>query len=185
MTDAVSLPRFDSPGVGFEHPFAMLQACHDRVRRSLDLLQRLLDHFERVGHDEQARAAALDVWRYFELAAPAHHSDEERHLLPLLRQSGDAGLARVALRLQADHDALHALWRQLGPLLQQVHAAASPLTPAATDLLRAWAAAFIAIHERHLPLEDDVAFPAARSRMLPADLEAMGSEMQRRRSTAR
>src|SRR5262245_39765786 len=149
---AVSWPRFHSPGVGFEQPFAMLEACHERVLRSLDLLQRLLEHMERVGRDEQARAAAHDVWRYFELAAPAHHTDEERHVLPLLRQSGDPKLIEVAHRLQADHDALHAVWRELGPLLTKVHASPSPLTPEDMQRLNAEAAAFIAIHEQHVPL---------------------------------
>jgi hemerythrin-like domain-containing protein len=180
----VSLPGLRSPGVGFEQPFLMLQACHERVTRSLQLLRRLLDHLGAVGHDADARAAAHDVWRYFEIAAPAHHADEERHVLPLLRQSGDPALAEVARRLQADHDALHAVWRDLGPLLRQVHASPSALSSASLDRLRADAAAFVAIHERHLPLEDDIAFPAARQRMQPGDLQAMGDEMQRRRNTA-
>ncbi|HEU5293329.1 MAG TPA: hemerythrin domain-containing protein [Burkholderiaceae bacterium] len=179
---AVSLLRFETPGAGFEQPFAMLAACHERVVRSLDLLQRLLEHLDRVGRDEQARAAAHDVWRYFELAAPAHHTDEERHVLPLLCQSGDPHLVDVAQRLQADHDALRAVWRALGPLLSKVHAAPSALTPEDSQRLRAQAAAFIAIHEQHLPLEDDVAFPATRSRMLPEQLRAMSDDMQHRRA---
>ena len=185
MDDAVvSLPGFRAPAVGFEQPFAMLQACHERVARSLLLLQRLLDHLSTVGHDADARAAAHDVWRYFEFAAPAHHADEERHVLPLLRQSGDPGLIDVARRLQADHDALHAVWCDLGPLLSQLHASPSPLAPAAVDRLRADAAAFIAIHEQHVPLEDHIAFPAARERIQPGQLQAMGDDMQRRRAAA-
>jgi len=181
---AVSLPHVRSPAAGFEQPFVMLRACHERVTRSLDLLQRLLDHLASVGHDDQARAAAHDVWRYFEIAAPAHHADEELHVLPPLRQSDDPHLVEVARRLQADHDALHRVWGDLGPLLLRVHASPSPLAPQALDLLRAHAAAFIAIHERHVPLEDDVAFPAALARLRGADLQAMGEEMQRRRAGA-
>jgi len=185
MSDAtVSLPGLRSPGVGFEQPFAMLQACHERVTRSLDLLQRLLEHLERAGHDDQARAAAHDVWRYFEIAAPAHHIDEERHVLPLLLRSGEPHLIEVARRLQADHDALDAVWRELGPLLQRVHDSPTALNAAAVEQLHAEAAAFIAIHQRHLPLEDDVAFPAAQARLQLAQLRAMGDEMQRRRSNA-
>ena len=180
----VSLPRFHSPGVGFEQPFEMLQACHQRVTRSLDLLQRLLDHLDSVGHDDPARAAAHDVWRYFEIAAPAHHADEELHVLPRLRESADPQLVDVARRLLADHDALHAVWRDLGPLLLKVHASPSPLAPRDAERLRAEAAAFIAIHEQHVPLEDDVAFPAARSRMRPDQLRAMSADMQRRRAAA-
>jgi hemerythrin-like domain-containing protein len=185
MTHAtVSLPGFSAPGVGFEQPFAMLHACHERVTRSLDLLRRLLDRLQLCGPDDQVRAAALDVWRYFELAAPAHHIDEERHVLPLLRRSGDPHLIDVAQRLQADHDALDAVWRQLGPLLRQLHESPAALSAAMIELLRAEAAAFIAIHEPHLPLEDAVAFPAAQQRLQGADLQAMGEEMRNRRGEA-
>ena len=34
-------PGVNAPGVGFEDPFAMLQACHERVQRTLALLERL------------------------------------------------------------------------------------------------------------------------------------------------
>ena len=179
---AASLPRFRSPGVGFEQPFELLQACHERVARSLDLLQRLLEHLDAVGHDDAARAAAHDVWRYFEIAAPAHHTDEELHVLPQLRQSGEARLVDVARRLQADHDALHAIWRALGPLLWRLHESPLPLPADALNRLRAEAAAFIAIHQQHLPLEDEVAFPAARALMRPEQERAMSDDMQRRRA---
>ena len=42
MGKSPSLPGFDAPAVGFEQPFEMLLACHDRVRRSLALLGRLV-----------------------------------------------------------------------------------------------------------------------------------------------
>ena len=74
---------------GFEQPFEMLSACHDRVRRSLALLGRLCEHVEVHGTDAQACQAAADVLRYFSLAAPAHHEDEERHVVPALYARGD------------------------------------------------------------------------------------------------
>ena len=55
---AVTLPGFNAPAVGFEQPFAMLEACHERVQRTLGLLQRLRDHVRAQGADEQARQAA-------------------------------------------------------------------------------------------------------------------------------
>ena len=72
---SVSLPGFASPGVGFEQPFEMLEACHERVQRSLALLQRLVDHVDRNGHDADSRSAARDVLRYFDIAGPhSRHS---------------------------------------------------------------------------------------------------------------
>ena len=122
------------------------------------------------------------MWRYFEIAAPAHHADEELHLLPRLQQAGDLWLADLARRLQADHDALRAAWAQLGPLLREVHESVSPLSARSLDALHAHTGQFIAIHDRHLRLEDSFAFPAVRERMRSEELTAMGHEMQRRRT---
>jgi len=178
---SVPLPGVRTPAAGFDEPFAMLAACHERVTRSLDLLRRLVAHAQAAGVDADARAAAHDVWRYFELAAPAHHADEELHLLPRLRESGDLWLAAVARRMQADHEALRALWSQLGPRLRDLRDANAMPTPAALRALAELADAFIALHDRHLALEDDVAFPRARQ-LIGADEErAMGAEMARRR----
>lgn len=180
----VSLPHVRAPEVGFEQPFAMLDACHERVRRSLDLLRRLVEHLQTVGHDADARSAAHDVWRYFEIAAPAHHADEERHVLPRLHATGDLWLIDVARRLQADHDALNAVWQQLGPLLREVHESVSALSAHSLDALHGLTGRFIEIHERHLRLEDSFAFPAVHERMRAEDLKDMGREMQNRRNPA-
>src|SRR5688572_25382640 len=61
------------PSVGFDQPFEMLAACHARMDRSLDLLGRLGRHLHDQGCDAQARSAATDVLRYFDIAAPLHH----------------------------------------------------------------------------------------------------------------
>jgi hemerythrin-like domain-containing protein len=180
----VPLPFGRAPEAGFEQPFALLEACHERVRRSLDLLRRLVEHLQTVGHDADARSAAHDVWRYFEIAAPAHHADEELHVLPRLRDSGDLWLADVARRLQADHDELRALWQQLGPLLREVHESVSALSARSLNALHAHTGEFVAIHERHLRLEDSFAFPAVLQRLHDDELAAMGREMQRRRMPA-
>ncbi|AVO48995.1 hypothetical protein C6568_06825 [Melaminivora suipulveris] len=71
----VSLPGVRAPGAGFDEPFAMLDACHERVRRSLDLLERLRAYLPDKGCDDSARQAARDVLRYFDIAAPLRHED--------------------------------------------------------------------------------------------------------------
>ena len=40
---------FDPPGAGFDAPFEMLGACHERVRRMLRLLARLQAHCRTPG----------------------------------------------------------------------------------------------------------------------------------------
>jgi hypothetical protein len=60
MNHSVAFPGLQAPAAGFDEPFAMLGACHERVRRSLALLQRLVEHAAAHGADAQARDAARD-----------------------------------------------------------------------------------------------------------------------------
>lgn len=170
-----------TPAVGFEQPFDMLEACHERVQRSLDLLARLIDHVAAVGHDAQSRSAAQDVLRYFELAAPHHHEDEERHVFPRVLAGGDAAQVAAVQRLRDDHRRMGELWSRLRPALQ---AWAGEAEGPVTDELRADAAAFRALYAAHIPLEEGCVFPAARARCDAATLDAMGAEMQSRRRPA-
>ncbi|MBL8324678.1 MAG: hemerythrin domain-containing protein [Rubrivivax sp.] len=182
-----------APAAGFDQPFEMLDACHQRVRRSLALLQRLERHLAERGADEQARQAAGDILRYFDLAAPAHHEDEERHVLPLLRRlgeaCGDAGagrpdLHRLAERLHADHQRMAAAWALARPPLQALaEGGAWPAGPA--EAARAHWQAFTALYEDHLAAEDEVAFPAAAAQADAAARRAMGEEMATRRGVRR
>ncbi|MDG0835317.1 hemerythrin domain-containing protein [Roseateles saccharophilus] len=160
------------PAVGFDQPFEMLAACHERVRRSLDLLQRLQAHVARHGVDGQARSAAADVLRYFDLAGPAHHEDEERHVLPRLRR---AGLADLAERLQTQHDEMGRLWALLRQPLQ-AWAAGEP-----ADLPDELLHSYIDLYAVHMPLEEGQAFPAAAANLEEPALESMGKEMAERR----
>jgi hemerythrin-like domain-containing protein len=171
----------DPPAAGFDDPFGMLDTCHDRIRRSLALLERLVAHLRTQGIDEPAQSAARDVLRYFTLAAPAHHEDEERHVVPTLRASGDPAATGAAERMLADHGALRAAWAILEPLLAQLAAGTAPDAPA----LQRAARRFIDLHADHLRLEDEVAFPQAARQLRDVRARgAMGTEMAQRRGVA-
>ena len=60
-------------GSSYEQPFELLQACHERVERSLQLLVRLCQHLKVQGLDGNARDAARDVLRYFDIG-PDHRA---------------------------------------------------------------------------------------------------------------
>lgn len=174
-----TLPGLNTPAVGFEQPYEMLEACHERVQRSLDLLGRLLDHVERKGHDGQTRSAAADVLRYFDLAAPLHHADEEEHVFPLLLAQGDADLRALVQRLRADHQHMETLWAAVRqPLLRWCEPGCTDQPDRAT---REAIAQFRAIYGDHIAHEEGVAFPAARTRMDETSLVDMGQQMQARR----
>ncbi|MCZ8253173.1 MAG: hemerythrin domain-containing protein [Hylemonella sp.] len=173
------LPGFNSPAAGFEQPYEMLAACHERVQRTLDLLDRLIAHVAQTGHDAQSRSAAADVLRYFDRAAPLHHQDEELHVFPTLLAGGDAALQAMVHRLQAEHREMETLWAALRPTLLRWCEADGSDAPDAT--LRAHAARFAQLYAGHIPVEETLVFPGAQAGMAAAQQTAMGEEMQARR----
>ena len=181
VAQPASLPGMHAPGAGFEAPFEMLAACHERVERMLALLARLQQHLLEHGRDDSARQAARDVMRYFDLAAPLHHQDEELHVFPPLLAGPDAGLRTLVQRLLQDHRDMEAAW----PLARSVlHAIAESPATDWTPLVRSQTAAlkrFSSLYGRHLLDEDKLAYPAAQAVLAGEALQAMSQDMMQRR----
>jgi hemerythrin-like domain-containing protein len=174
LTQTVQLHR--APAAGFDQPFEMLAACHERVERMLGLLERLAEHLPRHGADTQAQDAARDVMRYFDQAAPHHHEDEERHVLPALRAAGGAEWTALADRLHADHQQMAAAW---SALRRDLAAIAEGRWPAAAGF--DGVPAFAALYREHIAREDQQAFPRAADLVQGPARGAMGEEMAARR----
>lgn len=181
MTASHALPGFGDPAVGFDTPFAMLEACHERVLRSLALLQKLQDYLHDHPCDDSARQAARDVLRYFDMAAPLHHEDEELHVFPPLLERGGADTVAAVRQLQQDHEAMSANWQAARALLQAL-AEGSQESFSAPD--EAVLARFAGVYAEHIRLEEDLVYPAARALLAPEAVQAMGAEMRRRRGAA-
>lgn len=174
MTATITL--HPSPNAGFDAPFEMLEACHQRVERMLTLMEKLAQHLDAQGNDAQAQQAAVDVMRYFDIAGPAHHEDEERHVFPALQAAGQAELAQ---RLHGEHLSMAQQWAGVRADLAAVAEGRAPLPtdPAA----RARWADFAALYRRHIACEETQAYPAAQTALTAGAQQAMGLEMARRR----
>lgn len=168
-----------SPGASFHEPFEMLLACHDRVLRMLGLLERLQGYLHEQGADRQARDAARDVMRYFDLAAPAHHDDEELHLVPRLRAAQRDDLAD---RLLQDHLLMTAAWKTARQTLTQV--AEGCCTPEILERVQRDWPRLQDLYGPHVELENSLAYGVARAWMDDEQREAMGREMAQRRGVA-
>jgi hemerythrin-like domain-containing protein len=158
----------------------MLVACHERVQRSLDLMARLQQHLLSRGCDEQARLAARDVLRYFDLAAPLHHQDEELHVFPALLVGPDAALRELAGELIEDHRRMEAAWVTARVALAEI----AQDTTGALQLSAAQTAAlehFAALYAQHIVHEEGLAYPGALAQLSAMDLELMSKDMMARR----
>jgi len=180
-THSIQLPGAGALAPGYDEPFEMLHACHERVQRMLALLDRLRRHVDARGADEQARQAARDVMRYFDQAAPQHHLDEENHVIPRLLASGDGALVGLGTRLRADHLAMEAAWSRARPVLDSL--AQGGMARFDADAHRAFDD-FTSLYASHIEAEESAAFPAAQGRMDATAVQAMSQDMMRRRGVA-
>lgn len=167
---------------GFDQPIAVLKHCHDRIRKQLATLERLLAHLPEYGADEQTRQAALAIIHYFDKAAHLHHADEEEDLIPLLRgvaQGEDKAAldALVPLILQ-EHNEMTAVWQDLH---EQLRATVDGSTSA---LSAATVARFVQHYTAHLDREEEVLAPMALRLLDAGQQAALGLAMQRRRGLA-
>ncbi len=175
----------------------LLDACHEKMTRQLETLERLLAHQRACSHslatdasaagEGQARSAAAAVLRYFDEAAPRHHDDEERDLFPAVLESmagSDAVCLRgIVDRLSAEHRQLAASWRRLRPTLAVIAAipegGGSGGTGPALDA--AMVAEFVRDTRSHLRTEDDELMPMARRLLSDDQVKAIGRAMAARR----
>ncbi|MEY4765364.1 MAG: hypothetical protein RI907_2037 [Pseudomonadota bacterium] len=166
------LPQPVQPRI--DDPMALLNACHDKVRHFSKLAQRLRDHVAAHGCDRQAREAATAVLRYFNLAAPLHHQDEDLDLYPALLALGDDALTQQVERLSAQHGPLHEQWVALRPWLEALASGATPVAPA-PDV-----DAFAQGYRAHAQAEEQLLYPHA-SRLSATQLCALADTMSQRR----
>lgn len=179
----INLPGHRAPTAGFDTPFEMLSACHERVARTLALLSRLRHHVVTAGCDAAAADAARDVLRYFDVAAPLHHDDEELHVFPPLLAGHDEALHAVVRRLQQGHVDMASAWGEARLAILRVRDADLPSESFAFSAGEDHALThFSGLYERHIHDEETLVYPAARGRFDADSLRTMAEDMKTRRS---
>jgi len=174
MTDLLN-----DPAPGFDQPVAVLKHCHNRIRKQLATLEKLLAHLPQHGADEQARQAAAAVLKYFEKAAHLHHDDEEQDLIPMLlatAQGEDAATlqALVPIILQ-DHKEMDALWQDLHEQLVAIADGRAAVLSAPT------VQRFVQRYTSHMEREEGTMAPMAVRLFSASQMARLGQAMQARR----
>ncbi len=168
-----------TPPSAFDHPIEMLDQCHQRIRRSCDLLLRIAQHIRTHGCDDEAREAALNVTRFFDTAGANHHRDEEDDLFPALVHyvpSLELNAVRcLVFTLRAQHAQLDTMWAALRPHLVAIAAGRD------CELTVELAHAFAAATEQHIATEEAQLLPLARRVLGEPLLARLGNSMARRR----
>ena len=166
---------------GFDQPIAVLKHCHDRIRKQLATLEKLLPHLASHGADQQARDAATAVIKYFDKAAPLHHEDEELHVFPAVLAQGDGALTSAVKQLMDQHRQMERHWVGLRAALASLGACEMPQQQTFESLQKEAVVAFVALYDAHILLEEDLVYPAANKHLDQVMKNAMGADMKRRR----
>ena len=172
-------PFFDN-APGFDQPLAVLKHCHDRIRKQLATLDKLLAHLPVHGADQQAQQAAQAVLRYFSKAAPLHHEDEEIDLLPTLQQTAqgaDAALLQQLLpTILHQHEQMASQWHVIEAQLNQIAEASSAALSASAIQ------DFAALYATHMEIEETQIAPMAQRLFSGQQMQTLGQAMQTRRA---
>jgi len=167
---------------GFDQPIAVLKHCHDRIRKQLATLDKLVPHVATHGADAQARQAAAAVIKYFEKAAHLHHADEEHDLVPMLQASAQgedaAQLAALVPTILDEHRQMDAMWQGLHEQLKAI-ADGSAAQLRDSDVRR-----FAQMYSAHMEREEAHVAPMAKRLFSAQQMAQLGEAMQMRRGIA-
>lgn len=174
----MSNPLFD-PAPDFNQPIAVLKHCHDKIRKQLRTMQKLVLHLPEFGANLDAKQGATAILRYFNDAAPNHHADEEQDLMPMLRSTATG---EDALRLNAlipeivqEHRQMETLWQSVAQQLTRISTGDSAAL--AEDEVRQ----FIELYTSHMEKEEANIAPLAKKIFSPEQMAQLGQAMRRRR----
>ena len=161
----------------------MLLQCHQRVAAQCETLERLCVYLSDHVVDEPAQQAAAAVMRYFDVAAPLHHADEEQDWWALLRPLWVRDAQSIAMldRLRDEHLLLEGQWQALRLELQAVVKAGPEET---LTVSKEAVKTFIAAYQAHMAFEEGPWMELARRSVSEQDLTYLGESMTARRRQA-
>jgi hypothetical protein len=177
-SNADKRPLLQTVAPRIDDPIELLLACHEKVRHFAGLCLRLREHLAQATDqpDAQAQEAAQSILRYFDVAAPLHHEDEERDLFPALHSLQRPILNACMDALHAEHNTLTAWWQTVRQWLQAVAQGHNAAPPPEMAL-------FVQAYLAHVQREEDEVYPAA-SQLRPAHIQAISAAMVARRTLA-
>jgi iron-sulfur cluster repair protein YtfE (RIC family) len=157
----------------------LLRDCHSRIRAFGDLAVELAARSDLPSPEVTDACARIE--RYFVEALPLHVRDEEDSVRPRLHGCSPT-VDAVLLQVEEQHELHGALVDRLCGAVRALGAA--PDYASARVALGSIAEPLRTLMEAHLRAEEDVIFPAIRSRLSTSDQEDILWEMRNRRTSA-
>jgi hemerythrin-like domain-containing protein len=167
-----------------DEALASFARSHTRIVDQMNRLQRLPAQLAQRGLDEDVRASAATIHRFFNDVVLEHHDEEERELFPALRHSAapgdEAGLvASLVARLEREHRELESMWDRVEPALRRLgRGKSSDLDAGAIEQL-------VGAYLAHARFEEAAVLPLASSILSSGDRSALALGLAMRRIPSR
>ena len=164
----------------FERPLELLESCHEKIIHFSSTLLKLSTALKQQGWTEELTATAQNITRYFNIAGPEHHFDEELHLFPAIialntesedQQSRD--LIQLINRMIKEHVESDALWEKINHLLNNKSKDFKQLETLSIEFEKSM--------REHAEIENSIIFPFAKAHISDAEFKKMGMEIAVRR----
>lgn len=164
---------FETKSVTFAEPIEMLYACHGKVRRFCNQVAMLSDYIAENGCNQIVLQTIRQISRYFNVAAPLHHEDEEENFFPLLLQYAPQARESVG-ELLHQHIGLHDNWAAVSAEFAKLEVD-NTYIPDAEAFKR-----FVAGYDVHLAIEEPL-FDMGKTFIPKEKLTEIGEIMAARR----
>ncbi len=181
--NAPAVPPSLSDAAGDE-ALAVFARSHINIVEQMKRLGELPARLARTGLDDENRACAAAVYRFFNDAVLDHHDEEERELFPAMRHSAAAGdeaglVEALVSRLEREHRELEALWDRIEPALRRLGRGKTAELDAAVvkELVERYVA--------HARFEESAVLPLAERRLKTGDRAALALALAMRRIPVR
>jgi hemerythrin-like domain-containing protein len=158
----------------FSDPLGLINACHQRILASCELLEKLADHLRHNEVDAEVVQASKKIHHYFSTAALHHHEDEEQDIFPLLIRTS-LKMAGIINQLKNDHRQSDEQWAQLAPLLAQ------PRNIDDLDSFQQQVSEFCNAQRDHIKREEHDFFDIAQHMLSSEQLQKVSKSMKDRR----
>ncbi len=175
-----SAEKNNAKGATFEEPLELLLSCHEKIMHYSSALCTVIEAIKTQGWTEQHSTSIEQIRRYFNIASPEHHLDEEQHLFPAIialdsdfKQPQSMTMVTLINRLIKEHVESDGLWEELDQLLGE----------RSNDMvqLEARAQQFKKDMHQHAKIENEEVFPYAKAHISVAEFKKMGQAIAQRR----
>jgi hemerythrin-like domain-containing protein len=181
--NAPAAPPSLSESIGDE-ALSVFARSHVNIVERMQQLGELPERLARAGLNDENRACAAGLYRFFNDAVLDHHDEEERELFPAMRHSAtpgdEAGLVdSLVTRLEREHRELEALWDRIEPALRRLGRG----KPAELDA--AVVKELVERYRAHARFEESAVLPLAERRLKSGDRAALALALAMRRTPVR